>query len=127
MGSLVRFSLEGRWLVRDVDSAAGFGERAVESIHRMVGLDDAFTVVHGDGFSWWQGEVPVRFRWRAPLVGAGVPVWRLSAEVEVVRGVDPDSAQVEAFLLLMGGMFNQFVTVVEDGVVKFGATARSGQ
>jgi hypothetical protein len=94
-----------------------FGQRALQFIHEMLQLDNEHTLAHDDGFSWWPGEVPVRFRWRAPIAGDGLPVWRLSAEVEVVRGVEPTSKQLDAYLLMTGTVLNQFATVVEDGIL----------
>ena len=99
-------------------SAEHVGQRALRLIHQMLQLDDAHTLEHDDGFSWWQGEVPVRFRWRAPIVGDGLPVWRLSAEVEFVRDVDPTSRLVDAYLLGTSTLLNQFATFVEGGTLK---------
>ncbi len=101
--------------------AEHFGERALQVMHEMLQLDDAYTLAHDDGFSWWPSEVPVRFRWRAPIAVDGLPVWRLSAEVEVVRGVDPTSQQLDAYLLMTSTVLNQFATVVEDGTLKLRA------
>ena len=105
--------------MRDQTPTRHFGQRALQSIHQMLQLDDDHTLAHEDGFSWWPGEVPVRFGWRAPSAGDGLPVWRLSAEVEAVRGVDPTSPRVDPYLLMMGTLLNQFATLVEDGVLKF--------
>ncbi len=102
----------------EASPAEHFGQRALRLIHQMLQLDDDNTLWHDDGFSWWPGEVPVRFRWRAPTVGDGLPVWRLSAEVHAVRGVDPASPQLDAYLLMTGTVLNQFATVVEDGTLK---------
>lgn len=97
------------------------GQRALQWIHQILELDDAHTLEHDDGFSWWPGEVPVRFRWRAPVAGHGLPVWRLSAEVEAVRGVDPTSRRLDAYLMMTSTLLNQFAMVVDDGILKLRA------
>jgi hypothetical protein len=107
--------------MNDQNSVEHFGQRALRFIHQMLQLDDDHTLQHDDGFSWWPGEVPVRFRWRAPTVDDGLPVWRLSAEVDVVRGVDPASPQLDGYLLMTSTVLNQFATVVEDGTLKLRA------
>ena len=96
----------------DQNSVEHFGQRALRFIHQMLQLDDDHTLQHDDGFSWWPGEVPVRFRWRAPTVDDGLPVWRLSAEVDVVRVVDPASPQLAGYLSMTSTVLNQFATVV---------------
>jgi hypothetical protein len=99
--------------------AVHFGEKALQLVHQMLQLDDAHTLRHDDGFSWWPGEVPVRFRWRAPIAVEGLPVWRLS--VEAVRGLDADSKRIDAYLFMTSTLLNQFATVVENGILKFRA------
>jgi hypothetical protein len=98
-----------------------FGHRALEWIHQILGLDDAHTLVHDDGFSWWLGDVPLRFRWRAPAAEDVLPVWRLSVEADVVQGVDSSSKQTDAYLLMTSTLQNQFATVVEDGTLRLRA------
>lgn len=95
------------------------GADALDALHRMIDLDEAFTLRHDDGFSWWPDRVPVRFRWRAPRPGDALPVWRLSAEVEVIRGVDPSDARLRALMLPMTRMLNQFSSIVEGDVLRF--------
>ncbi len=98
---------------------AHVGADALDALHRTIDLDEAFTLRHDDGFSWWPDRVPVRFRWRAPRPGDALPVWRLSAEVEAMRGVDPSSARLRALMLPMTRVLNQFSTIVEGDVLKF--------
>jgi hypothetical protein len=105
----------------DQPPSVHFGHRALQWIHQIFELDDAHTLAHDDGFSWWPGEVPVRFRWRAPVAGEGLPLWRLSAEIEAVRGVDPTSRIVVGYLMMTSTLWNQFSMVVEDGTLKLRA------
>ena len=105
----------------DPSRSENFGQRALRSIHQMLQLDDAHTLWDHDGFSWWPGDVPVRFRWRAPAAEDVLPVWRLSVEAEVVRGIDSSPKQTDAYLLMMSTLLNQFATVVEDGTLKLRA------
>ena len=98
---------------------ANVGAEALETLHRNIGLDEAFTLRHDAGFSWWSDRVPVRFRWRAPRPGDALPVWRLSAEVDVIRGVDPCDARMRALMQPMARMLNQFSSIVEGDVLRF--------
>ncbi len=97
------------------------GKRALHLLHHMAELDDPHTLWHDDGFTWWSGEVPVRFRWRAPGADDPLPVWRITAEVDVARGLDQDTPQADAFLILLSTRFNQFSSVVEGGTLTFRA------
>ena len=98
-----------------------FGQRALHLIHKMLELDEVYTLPHEDGFSWWPGEVPVRFRWRAPVRGEGLPVWRLSVEIEAADRLEMVSDLDRAQLALMNVVLNQCAILVEDGVLKLRA------
>ena len=98
-----------------------FGQRALHLIHKMLELDEVYTQTHEDGFSWWPGEVPVRFRWRAPVLGEGLPVWRLSVEIEAADRLERASELDRTKLALMNVVLNQCAIVIEDGVLKLRA------
>jgi hypothetical protein len=96
------------------------GHSTLTRVRTSLGLDDAFTLERDDGFVWWESDVPVRFRWRAPEDDA-FPVWRYSAEVDAVEGVDPASPTVATYLMMASALLNHFTMVVEDGILKFRA------
>jgi hypothetical protein len=96
------------------------GETALRAIRGILQLDDRHTLPHDDGFSWWHDDVPVRFRWRAPA-GSGLPVWRLSAEVDVATGVDAAAPVTRAYLMLAGRIANQYATVVVGDTLRLRA------
>jgi hypothetical protein len=93
------------------------GRQCMGFLQRMLMLGPEHVEVHADGFSFWPGAHEVRFRWREPGVGA-LPVWRVSVEVPVFRGVDAESALRWAGDALFGRLLNQFsVAVVGDVMV----------
>jgi hypothetical protein len=100
---------------------ANVGADALEALHRMARMDEACTLRHDDGFSWWPDRIPVRFRWRAPRLGDAHPVWRLSAEVDALRGVDPSGVRLRAVMLPMTKVLNQFSTILEGDALRFRA------
>lgn len=108
--------------MRDATPHPRHGRNALDDLHRLVGLDEAHTLRHDDGFTWWPGAVPVRFRWRAPGADDAAPVWRVSAEVDVAEGL-PEGAATDAVLALLSRRFHQVTPVLEDGVLRFHAHA----
>lgn len=105
----------------DAGPSQHFGRFALAFVRRMLEIDDASVLEHEDGFSWWAGDVAIRFRWRAPVVGEGLPLWRLTVELDAAERVEIESASDRAALTLLCTMLNQCSIVVEDGVLRLRA------
>ena len=100
-------------------TALHYGAQTLAGIHRMLELDEAFTLRHDDGFSWWPHHVPVRFRWRAPGQDDPLGAWRLSAEVDAVHGIDLTDGRLPLLMLPAARILNQFSSVIEEGALRF--------
>jgi hypothetical protein len=96
------------------------GQEALALLRRMADLDDTYLLEHPDGFTHWGGDVPIRFGFRAaPHAQDGLPVQRLWAEVEAVRGLDLAQPKVRLAIALLTRTMNLFQSAVVGNVLKF--------
>jgi hypothetical protein len=105
---------------RPASPSSALGPEALALLRRIAGLDDAHLLEHADGFTWWGGDVPVRFGFReAPAAQDGLPVWRIWAEVEAARGLDLTQPKVHLAIALLTRTMNPFQSAVVGDVLKF--------
>jgi len=79
-------------------SADDLGWQALLEVHQLLEIDDAHTVWHADGFTWRPHRLAQRFRFEGPVAFDGVPTWWVGVDTACLRGVDPKSGRVLAWI-----------------------------
>ena len=99
---------------RPVDAPADhLGWRAAVAAHRLLQVDEAWTLWHDDGFTWWAHRLAQRFRFEGPVDLDGSETWWLGFETDCLRGVDGDATAALAWLFGQNRLTNVGAWVLE--------------
>jgi hypothetical protein len=79
-------------------SADHLGWQALLEVHRLLEIDGARTAWHADGFTWRAYRLAQRFRFEGPVEIDGVPTWWVDVDTACLRGADPVSERVLAWI-----------------------------
>jgi hypothetical protein len=95
------------------------GWDAVRFVHRLLMIDEPWTLWHEDGFTWWGHELAQRYRWEGPIDVDGVPTWFVSVETDFIRGAT-DRGQALEFVNRWNASleFGVGALVWEDGRIR---------
>ena len=90
------------------------GWQALLEAHRLLAIDDAHTTWHPDGFTWRAHRLAQRLRVEGPAAIDGVPTGWVGVETACLRGADPASERVWAWMAAQNGA-NRLGALVLEG------------
>jgi len=79
-------------------SADNLGWQALLEVHRLLEVDATRTVWHPYGFTWRAHRLAQRFRFEGPVTVDGRLTWWVGVETDCLRGADPASDRVLAWI-----------------------------
>jgi hypothetical protein len=97
------------------------GWQALLEVHRFLEIDDAVTAWHADGFTWRAHRLAQRFRFEGPVEIDGVPTWWVDVDTACLRGADPASDRVLAWIAAQNGANRLGALVLEGDRVRLRA------
>lgn len=74
------------------------GWQALLEAHRLLKIDDARSTWLPDGFTWCAYRLAQRFRFEGPVTIAGAPTWWVDVDTACLRGAEPESDRVLAWI-----------------------------
>jgi hypothetical protein len=100
---------------------AHLGWQALLEAHRLLEIDDARTAWHPDGFTWRAHRLAQRFRFEGPVEIDGVPTWWVGVDTACLRGADPASERVWAWIAAQNAANRLGALVLEGDRVRLRA------
>jgi hypothetical protein len=94
------------------------GREALRELHGLLAIDDAHTAWHPDGFTWRAHRLAQRFRLEGPVTIDGRPTWWVGVETDCLRGVDPASERVWAWIAAQNAAHRLGALVLEGDRVR---------
>ena len=94
------------------------GGRVLLEVREILEIDDAHTAWHPDGFAWRAHRLAQRFRLEGPVTIDGRPTWWVGVETDCLRGVDPASERVWAWIAAQNAAHRLGALVLEGDRVR---------
>jgi hypothetical protein len=122
--------LEAAKPIHEPDASAGpsvapptahLGWQALLEAHRLLEIDDAATAWHPDGFTWRAHRLAQRFRVGGPVAIDGIPTWWVGVDTACLRGADPASDRVWAWIAAQNAANRLGALVLEGDRVRLRA------
>jgi hypothetical protein len=100
---------------------AHLGWTTLLEAHLLLEIGDADTTWHPDGFTWCAYRLAQRFRFEGPVTIDGVPTWWVGVDTACLRGADPASEWVWAWIAAQNAANRLGALVLEDDHVRLRA------
>ncbi len=122
--------LEATKPIHEPDASAGppvapptahLGWTTLLEAHRLLEIGDADTTWHPDGFTWRAHRLAQRFRFEGPVAIDGVPTWWVGVDTACLRGADPASDRVWAWIAAQNAGHRLGALVLEGDRVRLRA------